>query len=377
MMPISTTRTAAALITLVSLTTNPAQAQDNLDSVCAKLAESHIRSTADSTEFQRAYAMQQWSKCEKMNSVSEDESAYKSLRQQLRSGKVEAEYMVFSASVAWSDDDLSSDSNFKRALRRVTKESCGDAKSVSDVEKRLAVRGAEYYDTTQQAVDCVRALREQPIVFTPGGSRDAAASFSIGVRDATAILVQIVYDKTAVRCTAYNGKEFGSADFCAARPLDGQKSCTNNEFTITATAPLAGQCVAIRDDLPALTVHIMWSGRNLTVPVPLKRSERGQKAEEEAARLRKELSSVLGEREAALAEREAALKKFASRLDALEASQSGSCVISPTWSVCPTGFHSRGNFYACFPKDSTLGIGAAGMQCGGPYDDRHVTVCCR
>jgi hypothetical protein len=53
------------------------------------------------------------------------------------------------------------------------------------------------------------------------------------------------------------------------------------------------------------------------------------------------------------------------------------CVISPNWMQCPEGFSNHGNFYACFPQGSGLGVDATGMPCGGPYDDRHVTVCCR
>lgn len=376
------TTTASAILTL--LFCKSAQAGDNLDSVCAKLAESHIRSTADSTEFQHAYAMQEWSKCEKMNSVSEDESARKELRKQIRSGKVEAEYMAFSASVAWSDEDLSSDESFSRAMKRESKEACGESKSLSDFEKRIAMRGTDYYDTSEKVVECVRALRDQPIVFTPGASQDAAASFSIGVRDATAILVQVVYDKSAVRCTAYNGKEFGSSEFCAARPPQEQKSCTNNEFAITANAPLAGQCVAIREDLPALTVHVMWSGRNLAIPVPLKRSQQGQKTEEEAARLRRELSSVIAQRDTALKEIQDNLKTTQTTLETLKGRlakeampESNFCVLSPVWNACPAGFGLVGNFFACFQNGMALGIDAAGVNCAGPYDDRHVNVCCR
>ncbi len=53
------------------------------------------------------------------------------------------------------------------------------------------------------------------------------------------------------------------------------------------------------------------------------------------------------------------------------------CVLSPVINSCPQGFTDRGNFYACFPNESTLGSNATGMVCGGPYDDRHITVCCR
>ena len=69
-------------------------------------------------------------------------------------------------------------------------------------------------------------------------------------------------------------------------------------------------------------------------------------------------------------------KDYKNKLSKLE--WSGACIIATKWGECPAGFNKWGNFYACFPAGMSIGSDAAGgIKCGGSYDDRHVTLCCR
>ena len=56
---------------------------------------------------------------------------------------------------------------------------------------------------------------------------------------------------------------------------------------------------------------------------------------------------------------------------------SGSCVISPTWGACPSGFSSIGNFYSCWNPEQSGGAQAIAPACSGAYTPRHFNVCCR